>query len=198
MTTAMGQIMATILSGVRGRWRRRTSSARVAAARTQLLKQGRVVGGTVPYGWRSLPNPDGPGKVLRHDPDRIEWVRGMVERCQRGDTLYIDHAVAGPRGRTATKGAGGPEGTPGATRASSASCGTRSWLGQRRSTRATRARREATELLRDERGLPVVDPAWPSCRCPSGARWWTSWTTGTRPRPSRGPCRPQTSACCPG
>src|SRR4051812_24990298 len=50
-------------------------SARVAAARTHLLTAGRVVGGKVPYGWRSVRTPDGPGLVLAHDPDRIDYVR---------------------------------------------------------------------------------------------------------------------------
>lgn len=87
MTTAQGRAFATMLA-VFAELEAANISARVAAARSHLLRSGRVVGGTVPYGWRSVPNPDGPGFVLRRDPDRIEWVRGMVERCQRGESIY--------------------------------------------------------------------------------------------------------------
>ncbi len=42
----------------------------------------------MPYGWRSVRNPDGPGLVLAQDPDRIDYVRGMAERVQRGNSIY--------------------------------------------------------------------------------------------------------------
>jgi hypothetical protein len=60
----------------------------VKGARDHLIRSGRVVGGTVPYGWRSIPNPDGPGFVLAQDPERITYVRGMAERALRGETVY--------------------------------------------------------------------------------------------------------------
>jgi len=73
--------------------------ARVRATRTHLLRSGRVVGGTVTYGWRSVPNPDGPGYVLAHHPDRIEYVRGMCDRVSHGHSIYsvvqwLDEVVA--------------------------------------------------------------------------------------------------------
>lgn len=87
MTTAQGRAFATMLA-VFAELEAAGISARVSAARNHLIKAGRVVGGTVPYGWRSIPNPNGPGKVLAHDPERIPWVRGMVSRAMRGDSIY--------------------------------------------------------------------------------------------------------------
>lgn len=87
MTTAEGRGFATMLA-VFGEMEAAAISARVAAARSHLVRAGRVVGGTVPYGWRSVPNPDGAGHVLAQDPDRIDFVRGMVDRAVRGDTVY--------------------------------------------------------------------------------------------------------------
>lgn len=87
MTTPQGRAFAVMLA-VFGEMEAAAISARVAAARTHLLRAGRVVGGKVPYGWRSVDSPAGPGKVLAHDPDRIDHVRGMVDRVQRGATVY--------------------------------------------------------------------------------------------------------------
>lgn len=87
MTTPQGRAFATLLA-VFGEMEAESIRARVKAARTHLLKSGRVVGGTVPFGWRSVANPEGPGLVLAQDPDRIEHVRAMVDRALRGDTVY--------------------------------------------------------------------------------------------------------------
>lgn len=87
MTTPQGRAFATLLA-VFGEMEAEAIRARVKAARTHLLKAGRVVGGTVPYGWQSIPNPDGPGKVLAHDPDRIGYIREAAARVLRGDTVY--------------------------------------------------------------------------------------------------------------
>jgi site-specific DNA recombinase len=87
MTTPQGRAFAQILA-VFGLMEADAIRARVADARSKLVRAGRVVGGTVPYGWMTVPNPDGPGIVLAHDPDRIDYVRGMAERALRGDTVY--------------------------------------------------------------------------------------------------------------
>ncbi|WP_159622654.1 recombinase family protein, partial [Ruania rhizosphaerae] len=87
MTTATGRTFAGLIAGF-AEMEAEAISLRVRAARGHLLRAGRVVGGTVPYGWRNVPNPDGDGKVLSRDPERIEYVRGMVQRAQRGDTIY--------------------------------------------------------------------------------------------------------------
>lgn len=87
MTTAEGRGFATMLA-VFGEMEAAAISARVRAARTHLIRAGRVVGGTVPYGWRKVPNPTGPGYVLAQDPDQIEYVRGAVERVRAGASVY--------------------------------------------------------------------------------------------------------------
>lgn len=87
MTTAQGRAFAQVLA-VFGELEAATIRARVAAARTHLIRAGRVVGGTVPYGWQSVRNPDGPGLVLAPDPERIDYVRGMAERVLRGNSIY--------------------------------------------------------------------------------------------------------------
>jgi site-specific DNA recombinase len=87
MTTAQGRAFATMLA-VFAELEAESISARVRDARAKLLRDGRIPGGVIPYGWRSVPNPHGPGLVLAQDPDRIGYVRGMVERVQRGNTIY--------------------------------------------------------------------------------------------------------------
>ncbi|GAB3875387.1 recombinase family protein [Terrabacter terrigena] len=87
MTSAEGRMIAQVLA-IFAEYEAAAISARVAAARTHLLRSGRVVGGTVPYGYRSVPNPTGPGFVLAHDPERIEYVRTMVKRTREGRSIY--------------------------------------------------------------------------------------------------------------
>ncbi|GAA5033958.1 recombinase family protein [Terrabacter aeriphilus] len=98
MTTPEGRAFAQMLA-VFGEMEAGAISARVKAARNYLIRAGRVVGGRLPYGWRSVPNPDGPGRIWAQDPDRIEYVRGMVDRVRRGDSVYsvtqwLDEAAA--------------------------------------------------------------------------------------------------------
>lgn len=87
MSNAQGRAFATMLA-VFAEMEASAISARVKGARKTLLYSGRVAGGSVPYGWQNVKNPDGKGMVLAHDPDRIEHVRGAVKRAQRGDTIY--------------------------------------------------------------------------------------------------------------
>ncbi len=87
MTTPQGRMVAQVL-GAFGEMEAASISARVKAARAHLLRDGRYVGGSVPYGWRAVPSPSGGGYVIEQDPDRIGYVRQMVERTQAGRTLY--------------------------------------------------------------------------------------------------------------
>lgn len=87
LTTADGRMIANVLASF-AEYEADAISARVRAARTHLVRAGRVVGGTVPYGWQRVPNPDGPGLVLAHDPERIDYVRGAAERALRGNSIY--------------------------------------------------------------------------------------------------------------
>jgi DNA invertase Pin-like site-specific DNA recombinase len=83
MTTPMGRAFATILA-VFGEMEAAAIASRVKAARAHLIKQGRFVGGGVPYGYVPADNPDGPGRILAKDPDRIDWLEGIVRRARQG------------------------------------------------------------------------------------------------------------------
>lgn len=87
MTTAQGRAFATLLA-VFGEMEAEAIRDRVAGARRVLVNSGRQPGGTVPYGWRSVPNPSGDGWVLTTDPERIGYVRDAVQRVGRGDSIY--------------------------------------------------------------------------------------------------------------
>ncbi len=87
MTTTMGQIIAGVIAGF-AQMEAEAISARVADARRVLIRNGRVVGGATPYGWRSVPNPDGPGYVLTQDPERVGYVHAMVDRTLAGQSIY--------------------------------------------------------------------------------------------------------------
>jgi site-specific DNA recombinase len=87
MTTAQGEAFAIMLA-VFGQMEAAAIRDRVTAARNYLLRNGRYAGGLLPYGYRSVPNPDGAGLVVAHDPERIEYVREMVRRTLDGNTIY--------------------------------------------------------------------------------------------------------------
>ena len=93
MTTGEGRAFAQMLA-VFGELEASAISARSVAARSFLIQSGRVAGGGLPYGWCSVPNPDGAGLVLAQDPERISWVRGMAMRALRGDRISFDPPLA--------------------------------------------------------------------------------------------------------
>jgi site-specific DNA recombinase len=139
MTTNSGRAFATLLA-VFGEMEAAAISARVAAARTYLLKAGRVVGGTVPFGWQSIDNPDGPGMVLALDPEAAPIVRGWIESALGGASVY-SIAKEGGRGYTTVQRilthplvAGMTPLNPG-----------------------NKHHERGSEVLRDEQGLPVID-----------------------------------------
>lgn len=80
MTTPSGRAFATMLA-VFGEMEAAAISARVKAARRAILAAGRRAGGRPPFGFVNVPNPEGPGKVLAHDPERIEVVRELTVRA---------------------------------------------------------------------------------------------------------------------
>jgi DNA invertase Pin-like site-specific DNA recombinase len=86
MTSPQGRAFAVMLA-VFGEMESEAIRARVRAARFQLLKDGRWAGGGVPYGYRSAPNPTGPGWVLVKDPERTAWLVGIVELAMGGATV---------------------------------------------------------------------------------------------------------------
>lgn len=86
MTSPQGRAFAVMLA-VFGEMEAEAIRARVGAARAQLLKVGRFVGGGIPFGYQSAPNPTGPGRVLAKDPHRIGWLEEVVRMALRGDTV---------------------------------------------------------------------------------------------------------------
>ncbi|WP_281966291.1 recombinase family protein [Serinicoccus marinus] len=154
MTTPQGRGFAVMLA-VFGEMEAAVTSARVAAARSHLVRAGRVVGGKVPYGWRSVENPRGPGKVLAQDPDRIGYVRGAVERVQAGQSVYAAMQWLNEVGAPT------PAGRGDAWVYSSVERMLRHPVlaGLTPFNPGNGARRRGADVLRDERGLPVVDEA---------------------------------------
>ncbi|MDR1387565.1 MAG: recombinase family protein, partial [Propionibacteriaceae bacterium] len=86
MTSPQGRAFAVMLA-VFGEMEAEAMRARVRAARAQLLKLGRWPGGGVPFGYASIVNPDGPGKILAQDPDRVHWLAQAVAMATRGDSV---------------------------------------------------------------------------------------------------------------
>lgn len=86
MTSPQGRAFAVMLA-VFGEMEAEAIRARVRAARAQILKDGRWPGGGIPYGYRSIPNPGGPGRVLARDDERIGWLAEVVRRALRGETV---------------------------------------------------------------------------------------------------------------
>lgn len=86
MTSPQGRAFAVMLA-VFGEMEAQATSARVRAARTQLLQDGRWAGGGIPYGYQSAPNPTGPGWVLIKDPERQHWLDQIVRLALDGSTV---------------------------------------------------------------------------------------------------------------
>ena len=83
MTSPQGRAFAVMLA-VFGEMETEAMRARVRAARSQLLKVGRFAGGGIPYGYTSVPSPNGPGQVLVKDPVLIGWLADAVAMGLRG------------------------------------------------------------------------------------------------------------------
>lgn len=86
MTSPQGRAFAVMLA-VFGEMEAEAIRARVRAARVQLLKDGRWPGGGIPYGYRSIANPAGPGRVLVKDPERVRWLAEAVAMALQGTTV---------------------------------------------------------------------------------------------------------------
>lgn len=158
MTTAQGRAFATVLA-VFGELEAATIRARVKGARDFLLRQGRVVGGTIPYGWMKVPNPekDGKGFVLAQDPDRIDSVRTMAEMVLADHTLYSVQ-------QWATENAPLPKAAQKTRKSEAWAYSTVERLmrnpilsGMTAYNPGNQSKQRGDEVLRDETGLPVID-----------------------------------------
>ena len=86
MMSPQGRAFAVMLA-VFGEMEAEAIRARVRAAREQILKDGRWPGGGIPYGYRSITNPNGPGRVLVKDPVQSPWLNEAVEIALEGGTV---------------------------------------------------------------------------------------------------------------
>jgi DNA invertase Pin-like site-specific DNA recombinase len=86
MTTAQGRAFAVMLA-VFGEMEAEAMRARVRAARAKLIHDGRWPGGGIPFGYVSVVNPDGPGRVLAKNPSLIHWLAEAVEMALSGTAV---------------------------------------------------------------------------------------------------------------
>lgn len=98
------------LNGWNAKRERAATVKRVTAAHERLRHEGRASGGRVPFGWRNVPNPDGPGYVRALDPETAPIVREAVDRVLAGE------GVATIADDFTRRGLPAPEGTNGKTR----------------------------------------------------------------------------------
>lgn len=158
MTTTMGRIVAGVIAGF-AEMEAEAIRDRVTDARNYLIREGRVVGGTMPYGWRSVPNPEGKGFVLAQDPERIDYLRGMVERAARGDSIYsivqwLDE-VGAPLPSSSQKNR--KEGTGWSYSTVERMLRNPLLAGMTAFNPGNKTKSRGLEVLRDADGLPVVD-----------------------------------------
>ncbi|MDR1355306.1 MAG: recombinase family protein [Propionibacteriaceae bacterium] len=86
MTSPQGRAFAVMLA-VFGEMEAEAMRARVRAARSALLKVGRWPGGGIPFGYLSVANPDGPGRVLAKDAERIHWLAEVAAMALCGEAV---------------------------------------------------------------------------------------------------------------
>ena len=180
MTSPQGRAFAVMLA-VFGEMEAEAIRARVRAARAQILAQGRWPGGGIPYGYQSSPNPDGPGRILVKDPDRIVWLEEIACMALEGATVnritrwLTDVGAPVPGQRATVPSTDAAYGAPGSTTASLELPSTYSWhrqtvdqllrnpiLAGMRPCNPGRARSgsgpvDPFAVVRDAAGNPVID-----------------------------------------
>jgi DNA invertase Pin-like site-specific DNA recombinase len=162
MTSPQGRAFAVMLA-VFGEMEAEAIRARVRAARAQLLKDGRFVGGGIPYGYRSAANPDGPGRVLVKDPERVLWLTEAVAMAMCGTAinsiarLLTNKGAPLPDGRRTTRKTGNAvwnrQTVEGLLRNPILAGMTPHNPGRRKNDK----RVDPFAVVRDKNGIPVVD-----------------------------------------
>lgn len=197
MTSPQGRAFAVMLA-VFGEMEAEAIRARVRAARAQILRDGRWPGGGIPYGYQSVVNPDGPGRVLAKDAERIEWLSEAVAMALRGQTV---NAIA----RWLTD-----SGAPLPARRAQRTSGSLSWNRQtvdgllrnpvlagmtpHNPGRAKSAKRaDPFAVLREENGHPVFNEALALISVEEFAGLQRQLDTRTVPQARKGPERRSTS-----
>ena len=85
-TTGQGEAMATMAT-LFAQMESKATSIRVTGAHAFLRESGRWPGGGIPYGYRPVPNPDGPGLVLVPDDESSAVVREAAGRVIGGESV---------------------------------------------------------------------------------------------------------------
>jgi site-specific DNA recombinase len=99
LTTPGGRFVANVLAAF-AEMEAATISERTRDGLGTVQASGRWSGGSAPYGYRSVDNPDGPGKVLAIDPDEAAFVQEAAERVLAGENLTsVVRWANGPDGR---------------------------------------------------------------------------------------------------
>ena len=86
-TTPMGRAMAQVLQ-VFAELESRTTGLRVASSKAYLRRVGRFPGGRVPYGYKTVPHPEGVGYALAIEPEEAKVIREVVDKVLSGTSLY--------------------------------------------------------------------------------------------------------------
>src|SRR3712207_2102845 len=73
---------------VMARIERKNTKVRVTASIARLRRDGRYAGGNLPYGYRSIKNPEGFGRVLVENETEAEIVREAAARVLTGESTY--------------------------------------------------------------------------------------------------------------
>ncbi|WVX87971.1 serine integrase [Arthrobacter phage Snek] len=80
------RIIASVLAEV-ARMEADNTATRVKSSIAALKKASRYSGGVVPFGYRTAPAPDGPGRILEPNPDEAAVVREIADRILAGESL---------------------------------------------------------------------------------------------------------------
>ncbi|MGY1751547.1 recombinase family protein [Blastococcus sp. SYSU D01042] len=86
-TAATWDLHAGMLVAV-AKMERDNTKARVKSSVDRLRRVGRYAGGNLPYGYRSTPNPEGPGRVLVINEAEAAVVREAASRVLAGESIY--------------------------------------------------------------------------------------------------------------
>ncbi|MEV6416370.1 recombinase family protein [Kribbella sp. NPDC051718] len=81
------RIIASVLAEV-ARMERENTQVRVRSSIAALKKDGRYSGGNVPYGYKSVKDPEGVGRVLVPHPEEAEIIREVARRVLAGETRH--------------------------------------------------------------------------------------------------------------
>jgi site-specific DNA recombinase len=80
-------LMFGVLASV-ARAERKNTQVRVRSSIAALRRGGRYSGGNLPYGYRPVANPDGPGRVLVVNEEEAAVVREAADRVLAGESVY--------------------------------------------------------------------------------------------------------------